>query len=167
MQGKATIGKHPLHPILVTLPIGFFVGALVSDVITLVTANDFWPRMSVALIGFGLVAAVPAALLGFVDYATAPMPPPVKKIATGHMLLNLAVIGIFAIAFLVRFAHPVATLGIALTVLGDLILAVSGFLGGELSYRHGVGAADDARRSRRVPAGTAAAPPQEASRAAR
>lgn len=139
MQGKATIAGHPIHPMLVALPIGFFVGALVCDIILGLTHNPFWPTLSVVLIGFGIVGALLAALFGFVDYATAPMSAPAKAIATRHMILNLLAVVIFAVAFWLRLSDNVSSTGIVLTVIGVLALAVSGWLGGHLSYHYGVG----------------------------
>jgi uncharacterized membrane protein len=146
MQGKATIGGHPIHPMLIPLPIGFFVGALVCDIILAFTHNPFWPQISVVLIGFGIIAALLAALFGFMDYFTAPMPDDVKATATRHMVLNLLVVVIFAIAFWLRSSDNVSTAGIVLTVIGVLILAVSGWLGGHLSYHYGVGVERSADR---------------------
>jgi len=60
MQGKATIAGHPIHPMLVALPIGFFVGALVCDIILAMTHDPFWPAVSVVLIGFGVRLALGA-----------------------------------------------------------------------------------------------------------
>lgn len=151
MQGKATVAGHPIHPMLVTLPIGFFVGALVCDVILAFTHNPFWPQLSVVLIGFGVVGALLAALFGFVDYLTAPMPAAAKATATRHMVLNLLAVVIFAVAFWLRWGDNVSTTGIVLTVFGVLVLAVSGWLGGHLSYHYGVGVDDTtAERSARV-----------------
>ncbi len=73
MQGKATIARHPIHPMLVALPIGFFAGVLVSDVISIWGDRLFWSQMSVWLIAFGVAGALLAALFGFIDYFTAPM----------------------------------------------------------------------------------------------
>jgi uncharacterized membrane protein len=139
MQGKATIAGHPIHPMLIPFPIGFFVGALICDIISHWGDAVFWPRMSVVLIGFGIVAALVAAVFGFVDYATAPMSEAPKKTATIHMALNLLVVLIFALAFYVRLGNATSTLGYVLTVLGVIILAVSGYLGGHLSYHYEVG----------------------------
>jgi len=147
MQGKATVAGHPIHPMLIAFPIGFFVGAVVCDIILAVTHNSFWPAMSVALIGFGIVGALVAALFGFIDYATAPMPAEVKATATRHMVLNLLAVVIFAVAFWLRLGDNVSTTGIVLTVAGVLVLAVSGWLGGHLSYHYGVGVEPGAQRS--------------------
>lgn len=146
MQGKATIAGHPIHPMLVALPIGFFVGALVCDIILALTHNPFWPSVSVVLIGFGIVAALLAALFGFIDYFTAPISGQIKATATRHMVLNLLAVVVFAVAFWLRWSDSISSTGIALTVLGVLILAVSGWLGGHLAYHYGVGVEPSADR---------------------
>ena len=144
MQGKATIFGHPIHPMLIPFPIGFFVGALVSDIIFAFTHGPVWPTLSVILIGFGVISALLAAVFGFVDYFTARMSEGAKKVATTHMLLNLLAVVLFAIAFFVRYDKPPSVAGYVLTVIGVLILAVTGSLGGHLSYHYGVGVDDAA-----------------------
>lgn len=139
MQGKATLGGHPIHPMLIPFPIGFFVGALVCDIILAFTKNPFWPQVSVVLIGFGIVGALLAAVFGFTDYATAPMSDDAKKTATTHMALNLLVVVLFAVAFWLRLGDNVSTAGIVLTVIGVVLLAVSGWYGGHLSYHYRIG----------------------------
>jgi uncharacterized membrane protein len=140
VQGKATLAGHPIHPMLIPFPIGLFGGAVISDIITLTGHPDFWPRMSVALIGFGIIAALLAAVFGFVDYFTAPMPPPVKKTATTHMILNLIVVLVYVAAFFIRVADPVSGFGYVLTFAGIVLLVASGWYGGHLAYVGGVGA---------------------------
>jgi len=134
MQGKATIAGHPIHPMLVAFPIGFFAGAVISDIITFLGHPDFWPRMSISLIAFGIIAALVAALFGFIDYFTVPMEPAVKKTATTHMILNLFVVAIYVVALFVRASNPVSTLGYILTFGGLVFLVVSGWFGGHLAY---------------------------------
>jgi uncharacterized membrane protein len=145
MQGKATIAKHPLHPILVTLPTGFFSGALICDIIRALNGDPFWSHMSVALIAFGLAGGLVAAFFGFIDYFTAPMPARAKAIATSHMILNLIVIALFAMALLLRYGNNASAIGIIVTALGVIVLAFSGYLGGHLAYHYGVGADENAR----------------------
>lgn len=141
MQGKAVIGGHPIHPMLVALPIGCFVGAAASDVVSVWGDPSFWPRMSLWLIAFGVAGALLAAVFGFLDYFTAPMSAAVKRTATTHMVLNLLVVAIYLAAFLVRVHAPVATLGYVLSFVGLGVLGVSGWLGGSLSYVDLVGTA--------------------------
>ena len=134
MQGKATVADHPLHPMFVGFPIGFFGAVLVSDVISIWGNPAFWPRMSVWLIAFGVIGALVAASFGFIDYFTAPMSSAAKRTATTHMILNLIVVAFYIAAFLVRYNNPISTLGYVLTYIGLGILVVSGWYGGHLVY---------------------------------
>ena len=139
MQGKATVLGHPIHPMLIPFPIAFFVGALVCDIISAFNPAPLWPSMSVILIGFGIIGALLAAVFGFTDYVTIPMSANAKKTATSHLVLNLLVVAIFVAAFLVRYHHSPTTAGYALTVMGVIVLGVSGALGGHLSYHYRMG----------------------------
>jgi len=145
MQGKATLNHHPIHPMLVPFPIAFFVGALVTDIISHWGDPVFWPRMSVVLIGLGIIGGLAAAIFGFVDYLTAPMSVGAKQTATKHMILNLITVVIFVVAFFVRFGDATSTLGYVLTVIGVIVLGCSGYLGGQLVFRGGVGVEGDVR----------------------
>src|SRR5579859_4739871 len=95
MQGKATIGGHPIHPMLVPFPIAFFVGALVCDIISTWSSTLNWAQFSETMIGFGIIGGLLAAVFGFTDYITAPIGPGTKSTATKHMLLNLFSVAIF------------------------------------------------------------------------
>lgn len=134
MQGKATVAHHPIHPMLVAFPIGFFGGVLVSDVISIFGNRPFWAQMSVWLIAFGVVGALVAAIFGFTDYFSAPMSSDAKRTATTHMVLNLIVVVCYAAAFFVRYGDPVSTLGYILTYIGLALLVASGWYGGHLVY---------------------------------
>jgi uncharacterized membrane protein len=70
-----------------------------------------------------------------------------KGTATRHMCLNLLAVVIFAIAFWLRYGNNTSSIGITLTVIGVLVLAVSGWLGGRLTFHHGVGSDENARRT--------------------
>lgn len=139
MQGKATIAGHPIHPMLVAIPIGCFVAVLISDVVSIWGDQTFWPVMAVWLIAFGAVSALVAALFGFTDYFTAPLTPQAKRTATLHMIVNLTVVVLYAAAFAVRNGNPTSTLGYVLTYVAFVLLGLSGWLGGQLVYRDLVG----------------------------
>ena len=139
MQGKATFADHPIHPMLVGFPIGFFGGTLVADVISIWGGPAFWPMMATWLIAFGIAGALLAASFGFVDYLTAPMSAAVKRTATTHMILNLSVVVLYAAAFWVRVGNPVSTWGYVLTYVALATLVVSGWYGGHLVYVGQVG----------------------------
>jgi uncharacterized membrane protein len=134
MQGKATIAGHPIHPMLVAFPIGFFGAVLVSDVISIWRHPTFWSHVAMWLIAFGVIAALVAAVFGYIDYFTARMSPPIKRTATTHMILNLILVVCYAAAFVVRHGNPMSTLGYVLTYIGFALLLASGWYGGHLVY---------------------------------
>lgn len=142
MQGKATIANHPIHPMLVAFPIGFFGGTLVSDIVSIWGDKAFWPTMSLWLIAFGVIGALLAAVFGFTDYLTAPMSAPVKKTATTHMVLNLIVVACYVIAFLLRYGDHMSTIGYVATYVGLALLVASGWFGGHLVYVGHVGSVE-------------------------
>jgi uncharacterized membrane protein len=142
MQSKFSIRGHPFHPILVTIPIGLFTWAFAADVIYLLTdKNKMWYDISLYSGGFGVIAALAAALPGFGDYFTMAIKSRIAAMATAHMLLNLALVGVFGGAFLLQMDNGALTGGnltllIALHAVGMALLGASGVLGGEMVYRH-------------------------------
>ncbi|OOC53546.1 MULTISPECIES: DUF2231 domain-containing protein [Nocardiopsis] len=144
---------HPFHPILVTVPIGAWVASLVFDVAShLVAEPAFLTQGSVWLIGIGVLGAVAAALIGFLDLFAIPTGTPAFRVGLLHMSLNLAVTGAYAANLVWRSteygrAAPVEGGMLALSALSVAVLAVSGFLGGKLAYHYGVRVADEATQA--------------------
>jgi uncharacterized membrane protein len=140
---------HPLHPILVTVPIGAWVTSLVFDVAShLVHQPGFLAQGSLWLIAIGVLGALAAAAAGFLDLFA--IPPGTRAFGTAlvHMGLNLAVTAGYAAALAWRlgdYHHPagVPVLKIVLSAACLAVLAVSGFLGGKLAYRYGIRVADE------------------------
>jgi uncharacterized membrane protein len=64
----AAINGHPIHPMLVPLPIGAFTFALVSDVAYAATGDRFFARASQALLGAGIVTGLAAGAVGALDF---------------------------------------------------------------------------------------------------
>ncbi|WP_214410674.1 DUF2231 domain-containing protein [Sphaerisporangium fuscum] len=138
---------HPLHPILVTVPIGAWVTSLVFDLASHLTSDPaFLARGSLWLIAVGVVGALAAALFGFLDFLAIPAGTPAFRTARLHMVLNLLITAMYGGAWAWRAGTgpgPVPAGQIALSVVALAGLAVSGFLGGELAYRYGVRVADE------------------------
>ncbi len=142
MQGKATIAGHPVHPMLVTFPIGCFLAAVVSDIISIWAGPVFWAAMSTWLLLFGVLGALLAAFFGLVDYLSAPMTAAAKSLAAWHMTLNVAMIVLFGLACAVRFLDHTSPAGYGLTGLGIVLLAAAGVLGGSVAHGHLVGSSE-------------------------
>jgi uncharacterized membrane protein len=140
---------HPFHPILVTVPIGAWVSSLVFD-LGAQFADDpgFLAQGSRLLIAIGVVGALLAACLGFLDLFAIPTGTPAFRTGLVHMGLNLTITVAYALNFWWRQAADsgsveVSTGQLILSVLALLALGVSGFLGGKLAYRYGVRVADE------------------------
>ena len=145
LQGK-WLG-HPLHPALVHIPTALWPAALLFDLISRTSLGGSLPvRMAYYAILAGLVVALVAALAGLADWADIKPDKPAKKIGLIHMVLNLMVAALFALNLWLRAQLPVSTGAvplylIGLTLVANLILMVSGYLGGRLVYDHGISVA--------------------------
>jgi uncharacterized membrane protein len=144
---------HPFHPILVTVPIGAWVGSLVFDIAShLVDDPDYLARGAMWLIAVGVIGALAAAMVGFLDLVAIPTGTRAFGVGLIHMTLNLLVTVAYAGSFLWRHAGdgPAGSVGAGYLVLNAVTLAVlgvSGFLGGKLAYLYGVRVADEATQA--------------------
>ncbi|UQU61907.1 DUF2231 domain-containing protein [Couchioplanes caeruleus] len=139
---------HPLHPALVAVPIGAWIASFVFDLASHVVDNPgFLAEGARWLIGLGVLGALAAATVGFLDLFAIPTGTRAFRTALVHMGLNLAVTVGFAIGFIIRGSHPAAPVPLGPLVLSGVALValtVSGYLGGELAYHYGVRVADEA-----------------------
>jgi uncharacterized membrane protein len=146
MSTPASIKGHPIHAMLVGLPIGLWIFALVADVMTHVTGDQDWRTVAFYSLGGGVVGALLAAVPGLVDLFSL-QPGTAKRIGIRHMILNLAAVAIFGANFAMRWGAPDHSGRLLLTVVGVVVIGVSGWLGGEMVYVGGVGVAPAARGS--------------------
>jgi uncharacterized membrane protein len=148
MKSKAAIGNHPIHPMLIPIPIGAFVLALIGDLATTATGNIFWYDFAYYCIGIGVISGLLAAVFGLVDYLGVEMTARARRMATIHMLLNVVAVVLYAVNFFLRrdnaaFQTARWTGVMILEVATLLGLAVSGWIGGQLAYIHHVGVVED------------------------
>ncbi|HSB12502.1 MAG TPA: DUF2231 domain-containing protein [Blastocatellia bacterium] len=138
MASPASVLKHPIHPMLVALPIGLWIFSLVSDVIYLMKWGDpVWNDVAFYTMAGGLAGALLAAVPGFVDLLSMSKGK-IRTIAIWHMTINLAVVVLYAANLWLRLANePGSSLPIALSVIAVILLGISGWLGGEMVFVHG------------------------------
>ena len=145
MASPASIGGHPVHPMIIPFPIALWVFSLVADLIFLWRGNPVW-RDYIAFYTLlaGIIGAVAAAVPGFVDWLSLKNPR-VVKIANWHARLNVIALLVFAASFYLRtrggsaFISGSYTIPIALSAFGVILISISGYLGGEMVFKHGVG----------------------------
>lgn len=131
--------KHPIHPMLIPLPIGLLTFSFVCDLVYRFLSSDpVWDSIAFYTMAGGIVGALMAALPGFVDFLSI-SDPAARRVAWTHMLVNLTTVALYAINFWLRTTSPPgAGTPIVLSLVGVLLLGVAGWLGGELVFRHGV-----------------------------
>lgn len=140
-RSTASLFGHPLHPMLLPIPIACFIGALLTDLAYLGSANVQWSNFSIWLITFGLIGAGLASVAGLIDYVGDRR---VRALGTAkaHLVLNLS---LFVVELISAFVHSrdgwtaVVPTGLTLSIVGVALLGVSGWLGSSLVYKHRVG----------------------------
>jgi uncharacterized membrane protein len=145
-KSTAKLLGHPIHPMLVPFPIAFFIGAFLADLAYLKTGDAFWATAAVWLLGAGLLGAALAAVAGLVDFAGDRR---IRSLGAAwvHMVGNLTAVAIELVNLGLRLNDPAAALpspGAYLSGAAFLLLGLTGWMGGELVFRHrvGVSAAD-------------------------
>lgn len=138
MPTPASIRKHPIHPMLVGIPIGLWVFAVVADLVHMGGGGAAWKEVARYCIGGGIVGALLAAVPGLVDL-TSISAGNVRKVALTHMTINLFVVGLFGLSFWLRTTNPLGGWPAAISGIGLLFLGLGGWLGGELVFIHGMG----------------------------
>jgi uncharacterized membrane protein len=141
-RSTAQIGGHPIHPMLVQFPIVCFILTLVCDLLytqghtELATASKW-------LLLIGLVFAALAALAGLTDFLGD------KRIqgsdAIKHAAANVTAVVLELVNLLLRRGNDdfIGSTGVWISAVVVLILLYSGWMGGKLVYRHGIGVRDD------------------------
>lgn len=143
MESRAKLFGHPLHQMLIVFPLGLLVMSVIFDGIGLGSGNGIWHQCAFYMIGAGVVSGLLAALPGLIDWASIPMGTRAKAIGLWHGLGNVAVIALFAIAWLLRNGQPTLQqpggMALVLSVIAVGLGGVTAWLGGELVDRLAVG----------------------------
>jgi len=147
MDSSAKAAGHPIHQQLVVFPLGLLATAVVFDVLRLVTDNDTFATASYFMIAAGIVSGLLAALFGAIDYLAIPAGTRARRIGALHGVGNVVVVALFAVSWLLRNGEPdhvPTTLAFLVGLVAALLATATGWLGGELVDRLGVGVDPDA-----------------------
>lgn len=137
-MNRVSIAGHPIHPMLVPIPIGLWIFSLVCDFVYAATGDMAWQTTAYLTLGGGIVGALLAALPGLIDLLTLHEGTE-RRIGVTHMVLNLAIVAIQAVNFWLRSLPDYnGTLVLALSIIAVAALALSGWLGGHLVHVLGV-----------------------------
>jgi uncharacterized membrane protein len=140
-RSTASLFGHPIHAMLVPIPVACFVIAFFTDIAYAKTANMLWSDMSAWLLAGGLVVAAFAVIAGLIDFLGERR---IRNLRAAwiHALGNALVVVLSFFNLLVhsRDAYTsVVPTGLILSGIVVLILLVTGWNGLTMVYRHRVG----------------------------
>jgi uncharacterized membrane protein len=163
MESKAKLLGHPIHQMLIVFPLGLLATGVIFDVIHLASGNPTMAVVAYWMIAAGIVGGALAAPFGWIDWWAIPQGTRAKAVGLQHGLGNVVVLLLFIGSWLLRRDLPEdpGAMELALSFAGAGLALVTGWLGGELVDRLGVGVDDganldapsslSAKPSRRVP----------------
>ena len=139
---RAKLLGHHLHPMLIVLPLGLFIMAVVFELLFFATHNPGLATVAYWDVGAGILTGLLAAATGLVDYTDIPKNTRAQGMAITHGIGNVFVMVLFIVSFFLRSDMPGHQPG-ALTMFLDLVAigigGVTAWMGGELVERLGVG----------------------------
>jgi uncharacterized membrane protein len=141
MESRVKLLGHPIHPMLIPFPLGLLPTAFAFDVVHLLTNDPRFAQVAFWMIAAGILGGLLAAVFGLIDWLAVPSGTRARRVGLLHGLGNVAVVALFAASWLLRRPDPAAapTAALALAAVGLGLAGVTGWLGGELVDRLGVG----------------------------
>ena len=146
MASKASIAGHPVHPMIIPFPLALWTTSFVADVMFYIWRNTSLLLISKFLLAAGCLGAVAAAIPGIIDWLSITNAE-VKRIANWHGRLNIVALIIFAMSLYLRmkagapWVNYSLKIPFLLSLVGVILICISGWLGGSLPFEHGVGVA--------------------------
>jgi uncharacterized membrane protein len=131
---------------LIVLPLGLLVGAIIFDIVGFIIAGAQWATVSFWLITLGVICGLLAAVFGLADWMKIPESTRAKRVGALHGMGNVVVVGLFVVSWILRLGtdHQPGIVAYIFSFAGAGLALVTGWLGGELVDRLGVGVDDGA-----------------------
>jgi uncharacterized membrane protein len=141
MGSKAKLFGHPIHQMLIVFPLGLLATAVIFDIISLVSGSTRWTEMAFYMIAAGIIGGLTAAVFGLIDWLGIPSHTRAKAVGLWHGGGNVVVVALFAVSWLLRYDNPASpgALALVFSFVPVVLALVTGWLGGELVDRLGVG----------------------------
>ncbi len=147
MESRAKLFGHAIHPILIVFPLGLLSTGVIFDVIYLIRGNPTMATVAYYMIAAGIIGGAVAAVPGWIDWFAISSGTRAKSVGLTHGLGNVLVLLIFIGSWWLRRDAPnykPDMLAYILSFAGAGLALLTGWLGGELVERLGVGVDDGA-----------------------
>jgi uncharacterized membrane protein len=147
MESRVKIFGHPIHPLLIVLPLGLLSMAVLFDILHLITGDNTFSVVAYWNIVAGLITGLLAAIFGLLDWLAIPSGTRAKAIGAMHGGGNVLVVLLFAASWWLRrdnVDYVPDTLAFVLGLAAFALAGLTGWLGGELVYRLRIGVDDGA-----------------------
>ncbi len=122
---------HPLHPVVVDLPIGFWTSSAVLDAAGMQRGADITLKL-------GTISALASAVTGYAQWHDLQNMEAPRRLGALHAMLNITATALYSASWLLRDKGGRGP-ALALSTTGLALVSVSGLLGGDLAYKLGIG----------------------------
>jgi uncharacterized membrane protein len=141
VESRAKLFGHSVHQMLIVFPLGLLATATVFDLLYWITQQPAWAEASFLMIVAGIIGGLTAGVFGLVDYLGIPRHTRARRVGIIHGVGNVIVLALYAVSWVQRIPSEAAPPRIALifSIAGAALAVVTGWLGGELVDRLGVG----------------------------
>jgi uncharacterized membrane protein len=131
---------HPIHQMLIVFPLGLLATSVIFDILYFSRNEVNFGIASYYMLAAGIIGALLAAIFGFLDWLHVPANTRANSVANWHGIGNVVVTLLFLISWYLRRDVLIPSSStFALAVIGVLLALVTGWLGGELVDRLGIG----------------------------
>jgi uncharacterized membrane protein len=146
MESRVKLFGHSVHQQLIVFPLGLLATAVIFDLLTWATGVYRWRAAAYPMIGAGVLTGALAAIFGLMDWTRVPRRTRARRIGALHGLGNAVVLILFGASFVLRSDNPTEPPAPAqlCSYCGGALALLTGWLGGELVSRLGVGVDDQA-----------------------
>jgi uncharacterized membrane protein len=147
MEAKAKLLGHPIHQMVIVLPLGLLIAAWIADLgfylsgFAILAEVAYWNTIG------GIATGLFAAIFGFIDWLAIPNNTRAKSVGVWHASFNVLVLLLFTGSLVLRHSidgHLPNLLSFGCATAGVIVGGVSGWLGGELVNRLGIGVSSNA-----------------------
>lgn len=146
MRSRANIFGHSIHQMLIVFPMGLLMSSFLFDILRGITGNGIFSHAAWWMMAVGGVLALVAAVFGLIDWSALPSGTRAKRVGVQHAVGNVFALVLFFVSWLLRFGTPAnpPALAIVFSAAGVATLIITGWFGGVLVNRMGVGVEEGA-----------------------